>query len=97
MSKPHHVTVAKPINPEPEDNFKLTALVNADDDEEEVDGPEYPLQLKPKEAEKMRHYETTTARVMLHEHESVSCLNIDQIKIKDFDAYFLSHYNDLLE
>lgn len=45
----------------------------------------------------MRHYETTTARVMLHEHESVSCLNMEQLKIKNFDAYFTDHYNDLIE
>lgn len=45
----------------------------------------------------MRHYETTTARVMLHEHESVSCLNMEQLKIKNFDAYFTDYYNDLIE
>ena len=40
----------------------------------------------------MRHYETTTARVMLHDGESVSSLNMEQLKIKDFQAYYNDHY-----
>lgn len=44
----------------------------------------------------MRHYETTTAKVTLHEHESVSSLNIDRLRIKDFDFYYRNHYDDLI-
>ena len=45
----------------------------------------------------MRHYETTTAKVILHENESVSSLNMDRLRIKDFDFYFRNYYNDLIE
>ena len=47
--------------------------------------------------QKMRHYEKTHARIMLHDQESVSSLNIEKLRIKDFDVYFEEYYHDLLD
>lgn len=35
-----------------------------------------------------RHYERAKAWVDIREHESVSTLNLESLRIKDFDAYF---------
>mmetsp|Transcript_34348 Transcript_34348/g.42412 ORF Transcript_34348/g.42412 Transcript_34348/m.42412 type:complete len:133 (+) Transcript_34348:405-803(+) len=45
----------------------------------------------------MKHYETTHARLTLHKNESVSSLNLERMRIKDFDTYFANYYEDLLE
>ena len=97
VSKPHHVKLAYEVKPEPkpeEDNVFPTSIGLADD-REGKDGDQ-PAESDPG-IEKMRHYETTTAKVTLHDGEGVSSLNIDKLRIKDFDAYYQEYYKDLVE
>ena len=42
----------------------------------------------------MKHYEIDYAKVMIKQNESVSELNLDEIRIKDFDKYYQTHYQN---
>lgn len=45
----------------------------------------------------MRHYEIDFAKVQIKQNESVSDLRMDEVRIKDFDAYFERFYKNQLE
>ena len=45
----------------------------------------------------VKHYQRDYARVDLHQNESVSELNLEQLRIPDFDQYFRDYYAEQLE
>ena len=63
-----------------EDSLYPTAvgLAEPEDDEEDEDNA----------GKAMKHYEIDYAKVMIKQNESVSELNLDEIRIKDFDKYY---------
>ena len=80
--------------PKPEEDSFFPTTINLADERPEKDANL--TNDNSQKVEKMRHYETTQARVMLHNGEGVSSLNIDKLRIKDYDEYFEEYYNDLL-
>ena len=45
----------------------------------------------------MRHYEIDYAKVPMKQNESVSDLNLEEKRIRDFDKYFSNYYQTLFD